>query len=76
MLQENGFYSPEDERDLNQLVEMPANYVLDKLRDRIAITLEDRDKLAFYIATFIYRVPYNRALGETYATPGNQRAEC
>ncbi len=67
--QENGFYSPEDERDLNEFVEIPANSVLDKLRTGVEIGLEDREKLAFYISTFIYRVPYNRELAASYASP-------
>lgn len=67
--QENGFYSPEDERDLNQLVEMPANYVLNKLRDGIAISPDDREKLAVYIATFMHRVPYSRSFAASLATP-------
>jgi hypothetical protein len=58
---ENGFYSDEDEKDLNDLVEMPANPVLDQLRAGLAITAIDRRKLALYIATFIYRVPQHRA---------------
>ena len=59
---ENGFYSPEDEAELNRCVEMPANPVLDNLRSGKPITAEDRIKLALYIATFIYRVPHKREL--------------
>src|SRR5262245_17631649 len=53
---ENGYYTPENEKALNESVEMPANPVLDKLRGGEAILDEDRVKLAVYIATFIYRV--------------------
>jgi DNA repair exonuclease SbcCD ATPase subunit len=58
--QESAFYSAEIERQLNDLVERPANLVLDKLRCREEINDQERVSLAIYIATMIKRVPKRR----------------
>lgn len=58
--QENDFYSRQDERELEECVERPANEKLDKLRDGGNLVEADRPALAAYIATFIYRVPHRR----------------
>jgi hypothetical protein len=60
--QEKGFYTDEDEAELNRVVETPANPVLDKLRAGGSMTDRERMKLAVYIATAIYRVPCSRLL--------------
>ncbi|MCE9561859.1 MAG: DUF4238 domain-containing protein [Planctomycetes bacterium] len=59
--QEKGFYSEEDEAELNRIVETPANPVLDKLREGGSISEAERETLSAYIATTIYRVPYRRS---------------
>jgi hypothetical protein len=66
--QEKGFYSDEDEANLNLAVETPANPVLDKLREGLSITDDERGKLAAYIATTIYRVPHRRDLSLSAAS--------
>jgi hypothetical protein len=58
--QESGFYSDSDETKLANHVEGPANVVLDKLRQRQAITTQERAELAYYIAAMIRRVPRYR----------------
>lgn len=62
--QSGSFYSDETERQLNELVEIPADRVLERLRLPVpkAITLssEDREHLAVYIATMVKRVPAYR----------------
>lgn len=59
---ERGYYSPDDEKLLATKVEGPANFVLDRLRSRIAIDTEDRGRLAVYIAVMMMRVPRLREL--------------
>jgi Protein of unknown function (DUF4238) len=58
--QERGFYSEDVETKLNQLVEMPANEALDRIRTGAGIDAKDREHLALYIATMITRVPRSR----------------
>jgi hypothetical protein len=58
--QESAFYSAEIEYQLNELVEKPANLVLDKLRCQEEINDQDRISQAIYIATMIKRVPKRR----------------
>lgn len=58
--QENGFYPPEVEKRLNKYVEEPGYKVLDKLIAGAAVTSEERAIFSLYIATQLYRVPYNR----------------
>jgi hypothetical protein len=65
--QENGFYHPDDEKALNEYVEIPANPILDKLRAGALVGEEDRQPLAVYIATLIYRVPHARAVALEHA---------
>lgn len=59
--QEAGFYSEEVEQQLNELIEKPANRVLDKLRNKENIDEIERIHLSTYIATMIKRVPKRRA---------------
>ncbi len=56
------FYNPTDEKDLNLLVERPANPVLEKLRKHIFITTPEQKCLALYIANMVYRVPNFRTM--------------
>lgn len=58
--QESGFYSNDVEQQLNELVEIPANKVLDKLRNQERITETDRINLGVYIATMLKRIPKRR----------------
>lgn len=58
--QKSGFYSNDVEQQLNELVEKPANKVLDKLRNQEKITEIDRIYLGIYIATMLMRVPKRR----------------
>src|SRR5687767_3161923 len=58
--QESGFYNNDVEQQLNELVEKPANTVLDKLRNQDRITETDRIHLGVYIATMLKRVPKRR----------------
>lgn len=58
--QERGYYDPETETQLNELVERPANVVIDKLRNGGSLENEDRIPLAMYMATMMYRVPTKR----------------
>jgi hypothetical protein len=58
--QEAGFYSDEVEQQLNELVEKPANRVLDKLRNQDRISEIERVHLAVYIAIMPKRVPKRR----------------
>ena len=59
--QESRFYSADVEQQLNELVEKPANKVLDKLRNQEKIGDTDRVHLGVYIATMLKRVPKRRA---------------
>jgi hypothetical protein len=58
--QEAGFYSEEVEQQLNELIEKPANRVLDKLGSKKNIDEMERIHLSTYIATMIKRVPKRR----------------
>ena len=58
--QESEFYNDDVEKQLNELVEKPANKVLDKLRNQEKITGTDRIHLGVYIATMLKRVPKRR----------------
>jgi hypothetical protein len=57
---ENGFYSDDVEAKLTQVIENPANRVIDKLR--VAQPIDDNELavLAVYIATMVKRVPAHR----------------
>ncbi len=63
VVQEEGFYSEETERMLNELIEGPANQVLQKLRRRNQIDETERSKLALYIGTMLMRAPRRRRKG-------------
>jgi hypothetical protein len=62
--QSRGFYDPETEKDLADLVESPANPALRKLRQSSQIDSSERLAVAVYIATMLKRVPKSRARGE------------
>jgi Protein of unknown function (DUF4238) len=55
--QERGYYSDEVEEELARTIELPANIVIEKLRQGQPIDGDDRNRLAVYIATMIKRVP-------------------
>src|SRR5216684_3279105 len=61
---ENGFYSDDVEQKLTQLIENPANVVIEKLRTGQAIDDYEAAKLAIYIATMLKRVPAHRAMAK------------
>ncbi len=65
--QEAGFYSDEVEQQLNELIEKPANRVLDKLRSKKKIDEIERIHLSVYIATMIKRVPKRRKMALSMA---------
>lgn len=68
--QQRSFYGVNTERLLNELVERPANRVLDKLRSGdVSLEDEERVHLSVYIATMLKRVPRHRAKGKAMA-PG------
>ena len=52
-----GFYSPEVEQYLADTIEVPANRVIRKIRDRDQITDCDKGILAEYMAVMMKRVP-------------------
>lgn len=52
-----GFYSPEVEQYLADTIEVPANRVIRKIRDRGQITGYDKGILAEYMAVMMKRVP-------------------
>lgn len=58
--QERDFYPPDTETQLNKKVELPANNVIEKLRNGASLTDSDRIPLAIYMATMMYRVPAKR----------------
>ena len=56
--QERSFYSQNTESMLNELVEIPGNHVLRKLRSgNLSLTDAERLSLSVYIATLVKRVP-------------------
>lgn len=59
--QSSGFYDPDVEVALHELVEAPANPVLSLLRDSRPIDPDEKRTLAMYIATLLKRVPHSRA---------------
>lgn len=67
--QEAGFYSEEVEQQLNDIIERPANRVLDKLRNKQNIDEINRIHLSTYIATMMKRVPKRRTMALSLA-PG------
>jgi len=62
--QERSYYDEAVEVKLNELVECPANPVLDKLRSgSFELSKNERASLSVYMATMIKRVPKNRRRG-------------
>ena len=55
--QEKGFYSADVEKFLNEEIEGPANAVLNKIRARNSISIEDKFVLSAYMITMLKRVP-------------------
>ena len=58
--QESEFFDNEVERQLNELVEIPANRVMNKLINQEIFNDTERAQLAIYIATTMKRVPRRR----------------
>ena len=58
--QESGYYDAEDEERLNRIVEIPANCIFRKLRQRSPLAGDDREKLELYVGTMLMRVPHRR----------------
>lgn len=54
---ETDFYSPEVEEYLASTIETPANEVLKKIRDRVAISSKEKQVLTAYIVCMMKRVP-------------------
>jgi hypothetical protein len=65
--QSSGFYSEEQERQLNNLIEIPGNRAVEKLLNGQPLAGEERLALAAYMATMISRVPRNRERGKNIA---------
>jgi Protein of unknown function (DUF4238) len=61
--QSSGFYDAETERDLNVLIEAPANPVLELLRTDRSTDAAGRHRVAVYVATMAKRVPRSRQRG-------------
>lgn len=60
--QQRSFYDDDIERMLNELVEIPGNRVLHKLRSGdLDLSDKERIDLSVYIATMLKRVPHHRA---------------
>ena len=59
--QRSRFYAPDDEINLERLIERPGNAVIDKLRRGQCITQEERVSLAWYLGAMVMRVPHRRA---------------
>jgi len=57
---EYGFYSDEDERSLEKIVETPVSPILNKLHQSQSLDTEERALLSLYMATFLMRVPERR----------------
>lgn len=66
--QQRSFYDDGTEARLNELVEIPGNQSLRKLRSGdLNLTDEERVNLSVYIATMLKGVPHHRAKGEELA---------
>ena len=62
--QASDFYDEDVERELNALVEAPANPFLDRLRRSEFIDADGKYRVSVYIATMLKRVPRSRERGE------------
>jgi hypothetical protein len=60
LAQQRDFYPDEIEEFLATQVEQPANVVLDKIRNRTPISVEDKATLAAYMMAMMKRVPRSR----------------
>ena len=58
--QESSFYTPEDERALNETIEGPAQFAIDELRLGKEIDDKSRTAVSKYIVQMIFRVPAMR----------------
>ncbi len=67
--QSRGFYDSVTEKELAYLVELPANPVLEKLRNRQSLEPADRFALSLYMETMLERVPKNRERAERLLQP-------
>lgn len=54
---ETDFYSPEVEEYLANTIETPANRILNKIREKVAISVIDKQILSAYIICMMKRVP-------------------
>lgn len=54
---ETDFYSPEVEEYLANIIETPANGVLKKIRERVAISTSEKQLLSAYMTCMMKRVP-------------------
>ena len=60
LAQQRDLYPDETEKFLATQIEQPANLVLDKIRDRTPISIEDKAALAAYMMAMMKRVPRSR----------------
>lgn len=58
--QRHNYYSPEVEIYLNEKIEIPANTVINKIRNRDQINQADKEKLATYMVAMLKRVPQSK----------------
>lgn len=58
--QATGFYDPDTERRLNEVVEGPAHAALGRIRKHQQLLPGDREALAGYVAVMLMRVPARR----------------
>lgn len=54
---ETDFYSPEIEKYLSNIIETPANDVLKKIREKVAISANEKQILSAYMTCMMKRVP-------------------
>ena len=64
--QENHFYSPSTESYLSDIIEDPANKVIEKIRSESQYSTEDKWDLAKYMSVLLKRVPNSRELSKKW----------
>lgn len=64
--QENHFYSPSTESYLAEIIEDPANKVIEKIRSERQYSIEDKWDLAKYMSVLLKRVPNSRELSKKW----------
>ena len=60
VVQQSSFYTREDERVLNEIIEGPAQFAIDELRLGKEIDDKSRSAVSKYIVQMIFRVPAMR----------------